>query len=84
MMIPKNLLMIGTGALYRSAVTSELPPNGPPLQPRFDALGFGRSKPAATGRPGYAPRDLLALYIYGYLYKLRSSRVLERECERNG
>lgn len=49
----------------------------------FDALGFGRSKPAATGRPGYAPRDLLALYIYGYLYKLRSSRVLERECERN-
>lgn len=49
----------------------------------FEALGFRRGKPAATGRPAYAPRDLLALYIYGYLYKLRSSRTLERETHRN-
>lgn len=49
----------------------------------YEALGFRRSRPAATGRPAYAPRDLLALYIYGYLYKLRSSRVLERETHRN-
>jgi transposase len=39
--------------------------------------------PAATGRPGYAPGDLLKLYLYGYLYRLRSSRRLEQETQRN-
>lgn len=47
------------------------------------ALGFARAVPAAEGRPGYDPRDLLKLYIYGYLYAIRSSRKLERECHRN-
>src|ERR1700730_8677813 len=46
-------------------------------------LGFGRSVPAATGRPPYDPRDLLKLYLYGYLNEVRSSRRLERECFRN-
>jgi len=46
-------------------------------------LGFGRSVPAATGRPPYDPRDLLKLYVYGYLNDVRSSRRLERECSRN-
>lgn len=46
-------------------------------------LGFGRSVPAATGRPPYDPRDLLKLYLYGYLNEVRSSRRLERECSRN-
>ena len=46
-------------------------------------LGFGRSVPAATGRPPYDPRDLLKLYVYGYLNEVRSSRRLERECFRN-
>ena len=46
-------------------------------------LRFGRSEPAATGRPPYDPRDLLKLYIYGYLNEVRSSRRLERECSRN-
>jgi transposase len=46
-------------------------------------LGFGRSEPAATGRPPYDPRDLLKLYVYGYLNEVRSSRRLERECRRN-
>jgi transposase len=46
-------------------------------------LGFGRSVPAATGRPPYDPRDLLKLYVYGYLNEVRSSRRLERECCRN-
>src|SRR5215210_5709209 len=46
-------------------------------------LGFGRSDPAATGRPPYDPRDLLKLYLYGYLNEVRSSRRLERECSRN-
>jgi transposase len=27
-------------------------------------LGFVRSEPAETGRPGYDPRDLLKLYLY--------------------
>jgi transposase len=36
-----------------------------------------------TGRPGYDPRDLLQLYLYGYLQQIRSSRRLEAECQRN-
>ena len=36
-----------------------------------------------NGRPAYHPSDLLKLYIYGYLNKLRSSRDLEKECKRN-
>jgi transposase len=46
-------------------------------------LGFIRSEPAETGRPGYDPRDLLKLYLYGYLWQIRSSRRLETECSRN-
>lgn len=46
-------------------------------------LGFARSLPAATGRPGYDPRDLLKLYLYGYMQQVRSSRRLELECRRN-
>lgn len=46
-------------------------------------LGFTRPEPACTGRPGYAPRDLIKLYLYGYLNGIRSSRKLERECRRN-
>jgi transposase len=46
-------------------------------------LGFVRSEPAETGRPGYDPRDLLKLYLYGYTNQLRSSRRLEAECVRN-
>jgi transposase len=45
--------------------------------------GFRRVEPKATGRPGYAPADLLKLYIYGYLNRVRSSRRLEMECHRN-
>ena len=30
-------------------------------------LGFQRAHAAETGRPGYDPRDLLKLYLYGYL-----------------
>jgi len=36
-----------------------------------------------NGRPAYHPADLLKLYIYGYLNKVRSSRDLEKECNRN-
>jgi transposase len=47
------------------------------------ALGFGKAHPAVTGRPPYSPADLLKLYLYGYLNRVRSSRRLERECQRN-
>src|SRR6201998_3500345 len=47
------------------------------------AAGFIRGKPKSPGRPGYAPKDLLKLYIYGYLNRVRSSRRLEAETHRN-
>ena len=46
-------------------------------------LGFERAEAADTGRPGYDPRDLLKIYLYGYLNQIRSSRRLEAECRRN-
>lgn len=49
----------------------------------IDELGFVRAEPAETGRPGYDPRDLLKLHLYGYLHQVRSSRRLEAECRRN-
>src|SRR6201993_1306002 len=50
---------------------------------KMDELGFVGAEPAETGRPGYDPRDLLKLYLYGYLHQVRSSRRLEVECQRN-
>src|SRR5271163_1448400 len=45
--------------------------------------GFAGVTAKPTGRPGYAPKDLLKLYIYGYLNRVRSSRRLEAETHRN-
>ena len=36
-----------------------------------------------NGRPAYHPGDLLKLFIYGYMNKIRTSRDLEKECKRN-
>jgi transposase len=47
------------------------------------AAGFAVVEPKQTGRPGYAPADLLKLYVYGYLNRVRSSRRLEAETHRN-
>ena len=49
----------------------------------LSAASFTRVEPKVTGRPGYAPADLLKLYIYGYLNRVRSSRRLEAETHRN-
>jgi transposase len=46
-------------------------------------MGFQKVQVADTGRPPYQPGDLLKLYIYGYLNRVRSSRRLERETQRN-
>jgi transposase len=35
------------------------------------------------GRPRYQSRDLLKLFIYGYMNRIRSSRELERACKIN-
>lgn len=47
------------------------------------SMGFIKHTPSKDGRPGYDPRDMLKLYIYGYLNKIRSSRRLRTECSRN-
>ena len=47
------------------------------------ACGLARTTAADTGRPPFAPGDLLQLYLWGYLNKVRSSRRLELECGRN-
>jgi transposase len=46
-------------------------------------LGFETVEPLDIGRPGYHSSIHLKLYIYGYLYRVQSSRRLERECHRN-
>ena len=46
-------------------------------------LGFKDIRLTKNGRPPFHPKDLLKLYIYGYLNKIRSSRGLEKECKRN-
>lgn len=49
----------------------------------FVKLGFVRAEAAATGRPGYDPRIMMGLYLWGHLNGLCSSRKLARECQRN-
>jgi len=46
-------------------------------------LGFERAEPEIEGRPAFDPRDLLRLFIYGYMNRICSSRKLERETRRN-
>ena len=49
----------------------------------MDHLGFKHSKPNDVGRPPYSPKDILKLYVHGYLKHMRSSRVLEEACNTN-
>ena len=49
----------------------------------LEQLGFTHAVPNELGRPPYNPADLLRLFIYGYLNRLRSSRQLEKEANRN-
>ena len=46
-------------------------------------LGFTGTVHKSEGRPPYAPGELLKLYLYGYLNKIRRSRKLKNECSRN-
>lgn len=47
------------------------------------SLGFTHAVPSTLGRPAYDPKDLLKLYLYGFLNRTRSSRRLEHEAIRN-
>jgi len=47
------------------------------------ALGFERSEPADTGRPGYDPREMIRLWLWGYANDTCSSRKLERAAQTN-
>jgi|APEBP8051072661_1049379.scaffolds.fasta_scaffold08505_1 Transposase and inactivated derivatives len=49
----------------------------------MSAMQFTHHTPATTGRPPYDPKMLLSLYIYGYLFRIESSRRLEAEAKRN-
>jgi transposase len=49
----------------------------------LEKLGFQHAVASETGRPAYDPGDLLRLYLYGYLNRIRSSRRLEKEAARN-
>jgi transposase len=50
----------------------------------LEKLGFRYPKAVGgRGQPAYDPSDLLKLYLYGYLNRIRSSRSLEREACRN-
>ena len=46
-------------------------------------LGFTKVEAEEMGRPPYMPGDLLKLYVYGYLNRVRASRRLEAETRRN-
>lgn len=48
------------------------------------ALDFANTEATRTaGQPAYDPKELLKLYLYGYLHRVRSSRRLAAECQRN-
>lgn len=49
----------------------------------MSALGFKYSDTQTTGRPPFNPANMLMLYIYGYMNRIRSSRRLEAEARRN-
>jgi transposase len=46
-------------------------------------MEFSKVQAEVMGRPPYTPGDLLKLYVYGYVNRVRSSRGLEREARRN-
>jgi transposase len=49
----------------------------------LDISAFEEGKEGGPGRPSYPVRALLKLYLYGHLNKIRSSRKLEAESQRN-
>lgn len=46
-------------------------------------FGFQHVQTKQKGAPSFHPSLLLKIYFYGYFNRIRSSRKLEKECERN-
>lgn len=46
-------------------------------------LGFQHTETKNIGASAYNPAILLKIYFYGYYNRIRSSRLLEKECTRN-
>ena len=48
-------------------------------------LGFANTQinKKSSGQPAYPSSALFKLYLYGYLNRIKSSRLLEKECHRN-
>ena len=66
------------------AAITQNPGRTPTTAKSIDLAQFSfQGKSSSEGRPPYHPKDLLKLYVYGYLNSIRSSRALERECKRN-
>lgn len=49
----------------------------------MEKLGFTKAIPDLLGRPHFDPKDLLKLYLYGYMNRIRSAIRLENEAARN-
>jgi len=49
----------------------------------MENLGFKYAQTKEAGRPPHDPANMLMLYMYGYLNRIRSSRCLETETKRN-
>jgi len=83
----------GQGQLLPASVEDYVGPDNPArvIDAFVDSLdiekaGFTKSKPrkeGPKGSPAYAPSDMLKLYLYGYLNRIRTTRKLENECRRN-
>lgn len=76
--------------LFPHAIDELIAPNNPIRfidtfvdQLNIVEFGFKDVSKNVNGRPPFNPSDLLKLYIYGYMNKIRSSRGLEKECKRN-
>lgn len=78
------------GALFPERLDDLIPADSPvrvidAFVDRLDlaSLGFARVEAPEHGRPAYDPADLLKLYLYGYMNRLRSTRDLALACQRN-
>jgi len=49
----------------------------------YQELGFTVKGKSHEGKPAFETKTLTAIYIYGYLNKVRSCRTLEKACKVN-
>lgn len=48
----------------------------------LEEVGF-RQSPGVEGRPHYAPELLLSVWLFGWMERIRTSRALEKACQRD-